>query len=306
MTQNEFIQIDLMHIWHVIWNEKFKIIILTSLIAVLTMVYALSLPDKFKAEVLIIPQNSSGGSDITSMANQLGGLASFAGLNLSGGADDTLINIERIKSKEFIYKLVTKYNMKIPLVAGKEWNKVTNKLIINDKIYDVNSSAWIRPAEPNKSVIPTNFEAYERFIENLEINQDKVNGTIKIQFEFLSPVIAKEWVDAIVIEINESLRQEKIRESKVSIAYLEKQLLKTNVAEMKNVFYNLIQEQSKAMLLAEVQLDYAFKIIDSAVIPETKSGPRRATICIIGTIIGGFISLLLILMINFFKKDPLS
>jgi len=303
MTQQNYRTIDLFELWKIIWQAKLSIIFFTLIAAIFSVMFALSLPDKFKAETVIISQNGEQEGGLAAMAGQLGGIASIAGLDLGNSGDNTLINIERIKSKEFIFMLINKYKMKIPLIAVKEWNKETQELLIDPEIYDGSSNKWVRTVEPNRSVVPTDFEVYEKFIENLSVSQDKVTGIITIEYEYLSPIIAKEWVDAIIKEINQSLRLEKIEESEKSISYLEKQLIKTNVTEMRNVFYNLIQEQTKSMLLAEVQVDYAFKVIDSAIIPEVKSSPKRAIICVVGTLAGFFLSLLSVLLFHFVSRS---
>ena len=57
-------------------------------------------------------------------------------------------------------------------------------------------------------------------------------------------------------------------------------------------------------MLASANEDYVFKIIDSPLIPEEKSKPSRALICIFGTILGAFINLIIIL--QRFKDDILN
>ena len=51
---------------------------------------------------------------------------------------------------------------------------------------------------------------------------------------------------------------------------------------------------------------YVFKIIDSPVAPEKKSGPSRDIICIMGTFLGGIISILIALILNFRQSNKSS
>jgi len=39
-----------------------------------------------------------------------------------------------------------------------------------------------------------------------------------------------------------------------------------------------------------------FKTIDPAVVPEEKSEPKRALICVLGTLLGGMLSVLIVLV----------
>ena len=49
------------------------------------------------------------------------------------------------------------------------------------------------------------------------------------------------------------------------------------------VFAQLIEEQTKTIMLANVSKDYVFDVIDPPVAPELKSKPSRAVICVLGT-----------------------
>ena len=48
------------------------------------------------------------------------------------------------------------------------------------------------------------------------------------------------------------------------------------------------------LMLASSNEAYVFKAIDSPFVPEKKSSPRRALICIIGTLIGAILSLIIV------------
>ncbi|TON86113.1 LPS O-antigen length regulator, partial [Vibrio parahaemolyticus] len=65
-----------------------------------------------------------------------------------------------------------------------------------------------------------------------------------------------------------------------------------SVADMQSTFYKLIEEQTKSLMLAEVQEEFVFKVVDPAVIPELKDEPKRALICVLGTLLGGMLGIL--------------
>ena len=64
------------------------------------------------------------------------------------------------------------------------------------------------------------------------------------------------------------------------------------------VFFQMIEEQLKNKMLAEVQDEFVFKVIDPGVIPEEKAGPKRALICVLATMLGGILSVLIRYFIN--------
>lgn len=68
---------------------------------------------------------------------------------------------------------------------------------------------------------------------------------------------------------------------------------------MQSTFYKLIEEQTKSLMLAEVQEEFVFKIIDPAVISETPFLPNRFIIVLMGSIFGGIFSCFIVLCFFF-------
>ena len=81
-----------------------------------------------------------------------------------------------------------------------------------------------------------------------------------------------------------------------SIDYLTKKLDEINVSNMETVFYQLIEEQSKNMMLTQIKEEYVLKTIDPPQVPEEKEGPKRAIIVVLGTMIGTILSILIVLV----------
>ena len=77
-------EIDLRELFAVLWAGKVKIVAITAVFAVASVIYALSVPNQYKATALLAPaQQDSGG--ISGALGQLGGLASLAGVSIGGG-----------------------------------------------------------------------------------------------------------------------------------------------------------------------------------------------------------------------------
>ncbi|WP_426358462.1 Wzz/FepE/Etk N-terminal domain-containing protein [Pseudocolwellia sp. HL-MZ19] len=288
-------EIDLAELWRAIWAGKFIIIAITAVFAVSAVFYAKSLPDVYKASVLLAPAQSKSGG-LGGLGGQLGGLASLAGVNLGGGGSDkTALALEIIKSRSFIENFITKYDLLIPLMATKGWDRSNNKLLIDSELYDVKNKKWLRETELPKLPEPSPWEAYQKFSELLSISQDKTNSMVTISINHYSPVLAKKWLIALVTEINNFIREQEKTESQGSINYLKNQLKTTEIASMETVFYQLIEEQTKNLMLIEVKKEYVLKTIDPAQVPDIKDSPKRALICISGTILGFIFSVLLVI-----------
>ena len=57
------------------------------------------------------------------------------------------------------------------------------------------------------------------------------------------------------------------------------------------------------LMLAEASPDYVFVAVGPSMVPELKSQPKRALICILGTLLGGMLSVLLVLIMHYTKKS---
>ena len=65
---------------------------------------------------------------------------------------------------------------------------------------------------------------------------------------------------------------------------------------MREVFYTIIEEQVKSKMLAEASPEYVFVTVSPAMVPEEKSQPKRALICILGLLLGGMLSVAFVLV----------
>ena len=124
-----------------------------------------------------------------------------------------------------------------------------------------------------------------------------------MSIEYYSPQIAKQWVDMYVAAINAHMQERKVAEVTNNINYLQAQIEKTSIAEMREVFYTIIEEQTKNKMVAEASPEYAFVAVSPSMVPEEKSQPKRALICILGTLLGGMLSVLLVLIMHYTKKS---
>ncbi|EGQ9194570.1 LPS O-antigen length regulator [Vibrio parahaemolyticus] len=291
-------EIDLRELFKALWRGKWVILATTFVFAIGSVLYALSLPNIYKADALLAPTESSNGGGLSKMAGQLGGLAALAGVNLGGSESSQAdLAIQVMKSRRFIEAFVEKHDLLVPLMAAKEWDLENNKLILNEKIYNPNTDEWLRSPKGLRGATPSPQEAYQVFNkEVLSVSQDKDSGLYTISVKYYSPFLAQQWVTWLVDDINKVMRERSISETTQNLNYLNKQLQKTAVADMQATFYKLIEEQTKSLMLAEVQDEFIFKVLDPAVVPELKDSPKRALLCIFGALFGGVIGVTIVLV----------
>lgn len=297
-------EIDLGELWRAIWAGKFTIIVISFIFVIASVFFALSKPNVYTASAILAPASAEGGAGgLAALAGQFGGLASMAGINLGGsGGDKTALALEILKSRSFIENYIAKHDLLIPIMSGKNWDMATDALILDDEIYDQVNSKWIREVSPPQKVIPSSWEAFEEFSELLRISQDKNTSMVTIEIEHFSPTMAKQWLTWLIGDVNEFMRDQDQKEAQNSIDYLTQQLENIQVTTMETVFYQLIEEQTKNMMLTKVKAEYVLKTIDPPQVPDEKSGPKRALIVVLGTILGGILSVLIVLIRYFSNK----
>ncbi len=303
-TQDD--EIDLGELWRAIWAGKLTIIAISFLFAVASILFALSKPNVYKASAILAPASAEGGGGgLAALAGQFGGLASMAGINLGGGgADKTALALEIIKSRSFIQNFIAKHHLLVPVMAAEKWDMATNTLILDDDLYDQPNKKWIREVKAPKKAEPSSWEAYKEFSDLLAVSQDKTTSMVTIDIEYFSPAMAQQWLTWLISDINDFMRDQDQKEAQDSIDYLTKQLENMQVTAMETVFYQLIEEQTKNMMLTKVNAEYVLKTIDPPQVPDEKAGPKRALIVVLGTMLGGMLSILIVLIRYFSNKKP--
>ena len=292
-------EIDFRELFSTLWLNKKFILILTGIFAVLSVIYSLSLTNLYTSQALLVPTSLNSNS-----TSQYKALASVAGVNLDDPSPDVTLAIAFINSKKIIRQLIKHESFLPDLMAAKKWHIKSNSIIYDDDLYDKKNKKWVREVDFPFQQVPSEQEAFELFSEQINITEDKKNQLVTLSVEHISPSVSQQWAEWIIDEANTMVANLRIEESENSIKYLNDQIKLTPYAELRTMFFSLIQENTQNMMLAKVSKQYALTIIDPPLIPEIKSSPQRALIFILGTLLGGMLSILIILVRKYgFSKD---
>lgn len=264
-------EIDLLDLWRTIWRGKWLIIGVSFVAALLSAWYSLTLPNIYRAEVVVAPVEEQGGGQMT--LSGLGGLASMAGISLgrSGNVD---IDLAILRSREFLLKFARENNL---------------KQILFEEAWDANSKSW-RDKEP------TDWAVYRMLNGMLSVYSNKKTGTISIAIEWTDAGLAARWANILIERLNAHLRQEALERSKRTLEYLNEELGRVRVTDMRQALYDLISQEQKKAMLASTQKEFAFRVLDAAVEPDRKVGPRRSLRVILAGMVAGFLTVLFALI----------
>jgi len=262
---------------NIIKSSRKFIILMTTISTLLAILIALYSTPIYRSEVLLAPTNSKNSNKFGLFASQLSGISSLAGLNLSGGNNKTTEAIAVLKSRGFTSEFIGDLNL-LPILFSKKW--------------DYRNKKWLDNIE-----IPTLWDAYRLFNKKVrKIKRDTKTGFIILAIEWKDPKLAAEWVMRLVNRINKKLAQEAIDKADKTIKYLESELDKTSIIEVKTAIFKLIEVQTKNKMLANTQKEYVFHVLDPAVIPEDRIKPKRILIVMVGFFLGLSLSVFFIFL----------
>ena len=295
-------EVSLSDFWQVICNGRWIIAIIATLFFSLSIVYALSVPNYYKSEALLAPVDSNGAG-ASAISSQLGGLASIAGLNIGGPKTDKVgLALEIMKSRAFIFKFIERHDITADLVAVESWDMDSNRLTY-ENIYNAEDDSWQRRVSLPLVNKPSLQESYKEFQKIVSIEQSQTTPLISISIVHVSPYIAQQWVNWLVDDINNEMKSRDLIEANDSIRYLSEQLEKTNKAEIKNALYQLVEQQSKIIMFANIREQYILKTIDPPLAPLFVAGPKRLLISLLGALLGIFSAITIVLVSHFYIEN---
>ena len=197
-------EIDLRELFFVLVQGKWIITFVTAFLVIIGIIYSLLLPNIYQSKALLAPVDESS-SLIGGALSQYSGLAGLAGINLPTGetGSNSKKAIELIRSLNFFEKYLMPKIFLPDLMAFESWDEEKNKIIYDDSIFLKDSNTWIRDFSYPQKLIPSAQESFEVFKSgHLNILEDNKNGYVALSIKHQSPIIAKQWVEIIVEEVN--------------------------------------------------------------------------------------------------------
>ncbi|MEO1246017.1 MAG: Wzz/FepE/Etk N-terminal domain-containing protein [Pseudomonadota bacterium] len=288
--------LDLRAVIGVLWRGKLLIVAVTALVTILAVAYVLLAASVYRATTLLSPVNQDQAGGLAGLAAEYAGLASLAGINLgSSGGDKTAYALQVLQSRAFISAFISKRDLSVPLMAARRWDAGSDGLVLDEDVYDEAAQKWVRKARPPRTAEPSEQEKYEAFIDILSVAEDTQTGFVFVSIAHYSPSVARDWLHWLVADLNEEIRRQDVEMAEQAIAYLEQQIELTSLAEMREVFFRLIEEQTKTVLLANANREYVLRTIDPPFAPERRWRPQRKLVVLLSFFAGGLLGCLIVL-----------
>ena len=297
-------EIDLKELFLTLWEGKYLIVIVTSLAAIFSVIVALQPPNIYHSVSVLVPKGDDSGAG--QLARNYGGIAALAGVALpSGASGDAQLAKQAISSVTFVENYLMD-EILVELMAVQSWDPTTDTLEIDPGLYDVKKEMWVRDVSFPFSSKPHVDEVMMVYPNHVQVSEDKETGSLTLTVKHLSPSVAQKWNRLMIKGVNDFLRRRKISDADAAIAYLTEQRSTSQLVKMDDIFSALIEEQTKEKMLASVHENYLFDVIQSPTRPIFKSEPNRALICMLGTMLGGMLAVVLCLLDSYLYESKIS
>jgi len=258
------------------WPKTFIATMLLTISALIA--YAFLATPVYRGVVKLMPrENDVGGGALSSVLGQFGGLAAMAGLSL--GSVNEQESIAWLKSRALFTQFAKNENL-LPILFQKKW--------------DEKAQGW----RADLKRIPTMDDAWAMFDDGIRrVNVDAKTRVITLDVTWKDRELAAAWANELARLANEELRQRALRESAASIASFEEQLSHTDIVELRQAIYKLMEAQFNRSAVAKSRADYALTVLDPAVVPDARRfvSPRRLLMVVISLPLGVFLGVCAVL-----------
>ena len=264
-------EVDLIALLQVLWESKLIVALFVVLFGLASIYFALTTTPIYSAEAVVVKVKESEMGGAASLASQFGGLGSLVGMSMGGGGPG--------QESQAVLKS----------------RRLTEEFIIRGDL--------LEELSPGDDPDFTLWRAVKQFRELiLTIREDAVEGITTITIEWTDPAVAARWANDYVALANEIIRTQAREEAERNIEYLNQQISQTNVVGLQRVMYNLIEAETKTLMLANARSEFAFSSVDPAVTPEVRSKPKRKIVVLSGIAIGLIFGILFVFALNIFRQ----
>lgn len=264
------------------WKGRYWLLVSTLLVTAAFVLTAFLTQPIYRATTLLVATEQDGGGlsgRMGSTLGSLGGLASLAGIEVGRERTQSDVALAVLQSRQFIQSFVEE-NSLLPILYAKHWNPATG--------------TWLGGREP-PTLARANRELRKKI---LHVEQDRRTGLVQVSVDWKDPVLAAAWSNGLILKLNREMRDRAIERTTRSVEYLKGELEQTSTIDTRTAINQLLAEQVSKRMLANVTPDYAFRVVDQAMAPETTEmlRPNRPLLVVLGPIAGIICGVLLLIL----------
>lgn len=272
-TLRDGLGFSLADIWRALVRYRWSALMAGAVPVALCVAIAMFSTRIYRAEVqMIAVVEQPIGGRLSSLARQFGDLASLAGVGDVPVSDTRQEAMALLPARGFTVDFIKERNL-MPVLFPETWSPELAAAAGED--------------------VPTFGDGFRVFDDRVrDLHEDSDKGIVTLGIEWKDPVLAADWANGLVAQLNARMRDRAIAESERSIKYLEGELGRATVIGVQQVISRSIETHVNRIALAKARSEYAFKIVDPAVAPEADEyvRPRKLLLLVFGLVMGSVLA----------------
>jgi len=287
-------EIDLRELFSTIWKYKVKIVLFTSIVTLLAVIYAISKPNIYQssAKFTTVAKKESSKPLIPE-------LEGYVDLSFGSVVGQEIYYKELADSYDFMKKFIIKYKLYQKLQDKGNFIypfgfKTQSDIAIEDIKEPISSK--------QEALI---YDAYKTINANLSIKTDKKTSLITVSYSGADRFLNKQILDGFLQEASLLLQKNELTDIDNKIKFYKKEISSIRELELKNKLTELVAVLIKKKIFSKAEKFYGLKVIKSSEVshPKDKIKPKRALIVIVAFVTSFILALFLVFFIEFIKNS---
>jgi len=292
-------EIDLRELFNTILKYKYKILFFTIIITSLTIIYTMSIPNSYKSEVILSPQEQSKGSSL----GGLGALAGLAGVSLGGSNSmDAFSSLNTIMNNNTFNKMmINKYDL-INKLSSKNIDKNLVFAMNNRTFYDFLNNKQIDNNQNIEDKIYTTIQSLKSMIN---LSKDKKTGAMTLTVNSKDRFLAKELLELYLKESTTQLSKLDMQDLEKKLKYYKEELSNTQDIELRTQLSQLVSSLMQKKVLSKASEYYNVRKITQAEVAyiKDKTKPKRGLIVVVSFITSLILAIFMVFFIEFLRGN---
>ena len=287
--------VNLRRLLVLLWSRRRTLGVCMLLAIIVSAVMALRARIEYESNAVLAQvrdDNSQLSGALSSVVGQLGGLVGGAGA-LGGSATSVEESVAVLRSRDFALRFMGEHDV-LRFLFPEEWDAVAGKW---KRSPPTGADSWgnrlahLLSSQPMPPPLvlppgPSPDLAVQRFERIRVVDIDRRTNFVKLAVRGPSPQVAHDWASAMIEELNESLRQRALEDSRRAIALLVKKVDAEGTQSMHTIASALLEQQLRREVGAESRREYALRVLDPPSLPDQRAAPRRSRMVLIGAGLG--------------------
>ncbi len=265
--------IDLMPYVNALIDARWWLLLAALLSAVLTGLWAYSKPYMYQSgiKVSVVDIEDPGGvSPDDRRASEVLTLVEHGFVMGTTRDNYSDVILARLVSRDFTMRFLDDHNIYRHFYPAK-WSE--------------DAQSWKDDFSPDRGQSFTRFRDEVRYLENNE-----ETGIITLSMRWPEPVLARDLANQYIAAFNEYMRERTMLEVQGKQAYLHKELRDSEILDIQQSIYRLIEAQTAIAMLASAREEYVLEVIDPAATAYKSFNMSRKRKVLLGTIAGSLLA----------------